>query len=358
MAQTFFATINPGLEEALLEEVRELGGKRPKVIRGGVEFEASNVKFYQAAHQFRCANRLWMRVDEFRSRDTPELYNKTKRFDWARLIPRDAPIEVRATSHRSGLHHTGQIEETVADGINDSLDRKPATEGVPIVVLARIVENRCQLSLDASGDLHYRRGWKEAAVAAPIRESVAAALLRLARWSPGTTVVDPFCGSGTIVIEAAQRSAEIAAGAERAFAFHRWANFQPDVWAETISKPRAELDTIVSYGSDIDEKAIEAARHNAERANVADLSAFAVADVAELTAPSVERGFIVTNPPWGLRVEDPGLAAIDKLIEVHRERFAGWALAFVAPADWSGPAESVAEFQLGGIAVRLWTIDI
>lgn len=360
MAQTYFATINPGLEDALLAEVRELDGKRANVLTGGVEFDATNTVFYRAAYRLRCANRLWLRMDEFRSRDAPELYNKTRRIDWARLIPKDAPIDVKAISHDSRLWHTGKAADTVTDGINDSLERENPIDGVPLTVLARLVDDRCELSLDASGELLYRRGWKEEVGKAPIRESIAAAILRLAEWTPQMPLVDPFCGSGTFVIEAASRAAGLGAGRGRPFAFHRWENFRPELWKkvknEELGEPPATPPACLGF--DLNPDVVEAARHNAERAGVADLCAFDVRDVAELACPDGGPGLIVTNPPWNVRVSDTDADTVRMLVERFRERFDGWRLLVVTPNHLAPEgARVVTRFDHGSVAVCLWTLE-
>jgi putative N6-adenine-specific DNA methylase len=360
MAQTYFATINPGLEEALLAEVRGLGGKRAKVLNGGVEFDATNTVFYRCAYRLRCANRLWLRMDEFRSRDAPELFNKTRRIDWARLLPPDAPIEVRAVSHGSRLYHTGKVEETVRQAIDESLGRDPLREGVPLHVLARVVDDRCQLSLDASGELLFRRGWKVAVGEAPIRESIAAAVLRLVEWDPHTSLVDPFCGSGTFVVEAAARVGGLAAGRDRDFAFHRWKNFRPKLWKdvtnETAEGPPKKLPELVGF--DLSPAAVEAARHNAERAAVESVCRFEVRDVGQLEPVGERPGFIVTNPPWDVRIEDPGQAAIPTLVRRFRQEFDGWKLAVVSPTRlMPDEARVVTRFDHGSIEVCLWMMQ-
>ncbi len=360
MAQRYFATINPGLEQALLAEVREIGGKRAKVLDGGVEFDATNAVFYSAALKLRCANRLWMRLDEFRARDAPELFNKARRIDWARVVGPDVAVDVRAVSRASRLIHTDRIARAIGDAIDEALGRSSPPTGTPLSVLARLVDNRCELSLDASGDLHYRRGWKTDAVSAPLRESIAASVLRLIGWTPGQTLLDPFCGSGTFVIEAAQHQQNIAAGSSRSFDLARWANFRPELWDEVTQQspvlPAPGQLTI--FGSDNDPHAIEAARHNAERAQVTDSCAFALSDVAQVEPPPVAPGWIVTNPPWNLRLPDPGHESLKALTTRFREQFDGWKLAVIAPRRWSpGGAKQHAKFELGGTPVSVWVFD-
>jgi len=354
MAQTYFATIEPGLEAALLAEVRSLGGKRASALKGGVEFDATNTAFYSGAMHARCANRLWLRVDEFRARDAPELYNKTARIDWLRLLPPNARVEVRATVRESRLIHTGRIADSVQKALAQAIG-EPAVRGQPFTVLARVVDDRCQLSLDASGELLYRRGWKEDVGGAPLRESVAACLLRVAGWEPGTPLYDPMCGSGTFVIEAAQQTAGIAAGASRDHAFHRWANFRPDLWAEVAREAASTAPSVLHFGSDLDEVAVERARHNAERAQVADRCDFRVLHVTDVVPPIERRGLVITNPPWNRRIADPEHNAIADFLAATRGRFDGWTIACVAPRTYAVPQglSKAAAFEVGGIGVRL-----
>lgn len=352
MAQKYFATIEPGLEEALLAEVRELGGKRATIVRGGVEFDATNAVFYRCALRLRCANRLWLRVDEFRARDVRELYRKVNRIDWGRILPPSPRLDVRAASRDSRLNHTGKIAETVESAIGDLLG-PPNRAAEPFTILARLVDDRCAVSLDAAGELLFRRGYKQDVGHAPLRESVAAALLRLAGWTEERAVYDPLCGSGTFVIEAAQRSAGVAAGADRAFDLERWANFRPELWRDVKGEERRAVDTH-HFGSDAGAEAVDAARANAMRAGVADRATFFV---AELDSASLDArpDLVIANPPWNVRIADPKLSIAHRLIEWTTSRFPDADLALLAPRSFqASDLEVVASFDLGGTPVRLW----
>lgn len=355
MAQTYFATIEPGLEPALLAEIREIGGKRATELKGGVEFDATNTVFYRTAMRLRCANRLWLRLDEFRARDAPELYRKTARLEWSRLLPCNARVEVRASARESRLIHTGKIAESVEKAIANAIG-EPAKKGPGFTVLARLVDDRCQLSLDASGELLYRRGWKEEVGEAPLRESVAACLLRLAGWTPGEGLYDPMCGSGTFVIEAAQQTAGIAAGGFRDHAFHRWTNFRPELWDEVRAEEQTRQPAISHFGTDISPQAVERARENASRASVADWCDFRAAAVADAVPPTEDPGLVITNPPWNRRIADPEHLAIRDLLDAV-DRFAGWRFAFLAPRSFTPPKSyrRVTSFDLGGVPLRFFS---
>lgn len=370
MSQTYFATTTPGLEQPLLDEVRGLKSKRPRVLTGGVEFECTNRAFYRAAYHLRCANGLYLRVDDFRARDFPELYNKTRRYDWERLLVPASPIRVRASATGSALNHTGRIAETVAQAIaerfaDDLGQAAPVASDEPgaLRILARLDDDRCELSLDAAGQRLYRRGWREHTVAAPIRETTAAALLDLAGWRPDQPLLDPTCGSGTFVIEAALKAMARPAGEHRGFAFHRWANFRPELWAEVVASAAAEVQPVEPrfFGRDVDPDAIAAARHNAATAEAGAAVDLAVADLDALDPPCEAPGLVISNPPYGVRLghgQDQA-PAFERLVERFAAGFDGWRLAVLLPRERavSHPAlslEVAAEFRNGGIPVRLW----
>lgn len=373
MAQQYFAMTTPGLETALLAEVRSIGGRKASIINGGVEFEGTNAVFYRANYELRSANRVVLRVDEFRARDVVELYQKTKRYDWTRLLGAENAIYVRGAARKSKLIHSGRIAKAVEDGINDHFEENPALAGkgptiaaeersAEPLVMARLDEDRCQLSLDGSGELLYRRGWRTKIGAAPIRETIAAAVLRLADYQPGETVFDPMCGSGTFVIEAAQIAAQMPAGKGRAFALWRWKNYQPALWDEVVAAAAARYvePGLNFFGRDLEMDMVFAARANAEGAGVDHFCNFGVGDVSEMTPPTKTPGLVVCNPPYGERLDGAGI--VEKLVTRFEEKFAGWRLAMVLPAAQHPPFskntklkfEERASFKNGGLPVRLW----
>lgn len=375
MAQTYFASIQPGLEEALLREVRRAGGNRARILHGGVEFDAARKTLYAAHLHLSTPSRIWLRVDEFRARDAPELYNKTRRYGWERLIGGEHAIEVRASSSKSRLYHTGKIKDAVADGIRDRFADDLADESAPRVgdvpakadnrlcVMARIHDDRCQLNLDASGDLLHRRGWRTEIGEAPMRETIAAAMLEMVEWNPEEGLVDPMCGSGTIAIEAALRATGRAPGLARDFAFQRWRNFQPERYAAMAEELQAEVTDAIPapiVGRDRAAQVVDIAKRNAGRAGVESLVTFEKADLIDAALPDQPR-WIVTNPPYGDRLSDEG--AVDALLNQWREREEPGHLVFLWPRDRRDAVKKRAgenltpktTFENGGIAVDLWS---
>ncbi|CAN0568594.1 unnamed protein product, partial [Laminaria digitata] len=223
MAQRYFAVTSPGLEEVLLDELKGFKIKKPKVLQGGVEFQATGRGFYQVLRGSRIAHRLYLRVDDFRARDAYELYRKSRRFEWERLLIGGTPqrvVELRGVAHRSRLGGSGEVVDRVADGIYDRFveelfvrppklmrDERYEGEGRTHSLMVRLSEDRCELNLEAAGRAMHQRGWREETGRAPIRESLAAAMLRMSGWAPGMPLLDPMCGSGTFVIEAARQVA-------------------------------------------------------------------------------------------------------------------------------------------------------
>lgn len=372
MAQTYFASIQPGLEEPLLAEIRRLGGKRPRQVHGGVEFDAARKTLYAAHLQLRTPTRIWMRVDEFRARDAPELYRKCRRFEWERLIGGEHNVAVRAYSWKSGLYHTGKIADAVTGALGDRFQKDIKAEKAPTfvdeshrnaqLILVRIAEDRCQVSLDASGDLLHMRGWRKEAGDAPLRESIAAAVLEAIDWNGDQGLFDPFCGSGTIPIEAAHRALGRPPGLDRRFSFQRWRNFERAQFEEQSRKLQGKiLQSLPApiYGHDKDVEVLERARRNAERAGVGSLVRFEERKLVD-RLPDESSAWIVTNPPYGARLEKGGAldALLSAWIPVAKER----KLAFLWPRDARDQIPKrtkllspLLSFDNGGLAVDLWS---
>lgn len=373
MTQRYFAITNPGFEKQLADEIDGIGGRKIEKFEGGVEFDATNRVFYRANYELRTANRIYLRLDEFRARDFPELYRKTRRFNWDRLLGEHNKVYIKGSARKSHLIHTDRIAETVADGLREHFteDRgKPAPEIVDDkegaqYVLARISEDRCQLSLDSSGEHLYKRGWRQHAVEAPIRETLAAALLMAADWNPKKPLVDPMCGSGTLLIEGVWMTLRRPPGDMRDFAFQEWGNFRAKLWEDVRAQARRRMRKLTDgqcFGFDTNPEAIDAAQHNAELAGVGECITLHQADIAEFEPPTKRPGMVIANPPYGERLEskEGSRYVHDVLFERFAQHFRRWKLAVVLPSDITPthPRLKFAEqvrFRNGGIPVRFWT---
>lgn len=351
-------------------ELTELGLRSARTTTGGVRFTATTRQLYAANLWLRCATRVVVRVARFEARTFAELEAGVAAVDWGTWIEAGRPTSVRASSSGSRLHHTGAIAERVhrASGLppvppDVNAPPGPRIEVDPLVVV-RVVHDQVTISVDSSGDPLWRRGWRLETGKAPLRESLAAALLLAAPWDPTTPLVDPMCGSGTIAIEAALLAAGRAPGRHRTFAFAGWPSFEPGTWASVLEGARRAQDATPPMppivASDRDAGAVRAARANAERAGVADAIVIEHHAISDLRLASDAPGLLLTNPPYGKRVRggaDPR-DLFARLGTVARERLAGGRVGLLV--DGSSPVRSTGlrlgerlRTSNGGIPVRL-----
>jgi putative N6-adenine-specific DNA methylase len=309
-----FAIAAPGLEPWLTRELRELG-LAVTDTEGGAAFSGSIEAVYRANLHSRLASRVLVRVAEFHARALGELARRASAVPWDAWLPPGAPVHIRASARKSRLYHTGAIAERVAEGITKRVSAEPrrlrgdgedeeADDAGALTLLVRLADDRCTISIDSSGVLLHRRGYRQAVAKAPLRETIAAAMLVASEWRPANGLADPFCGSGTIAIEAAMLARGIAPGIGRSFAFERWPAHDPARWKALCDDARARVKPAAPgpiLASDRDAGAVAAARQNAARAGVdADV---AISQAALSAAPLGPPGaWIVTNPPYGVRV--------------------------------------------------------
>lgn len=301
-----------GMEKMLATEIKNLGFEIEKTEDGRVTYKTGEDGIAKANMWLRCAERVNLKVAEFEARTFDELYENTKRINWSKYIPYGAQFPVsKASSIKSKLFSTTDVQSIVKKAIVDNLKKsylesgrlKEDKEKYPIYVF--IHKNKVTLSIDTTGDALHKRGYREKANKAPIRETLAAGIMYLTPWRPGRTLVDPMCGSGTILIEAAMMGLNMAPGLNREFISEKWRTIDKKIWWDTrreaFDQMNEDLDFKI-YGYDIEPESIEIAKENAEIAGVADYIDFAVADATEFKSDE-EYGFIVTNPPYGERLE-------------------------------------------------------
>jgi putative N6-adenine-specific DNA methylase len=331
-----FAVTAPGLAPLAAAELRGLGitlsgdsyeaGQGAEgegggnSAEGGVAFTGGLEEIYRANLHLRTASRVLLRLGDFYAAAFSELRKKAGRLPWEGYITPGQPVLVHATSHKSKLYHSGAVEERVLGAIGDRLGRpSPAVKGAGSpdqdgpgayrpaqaaqMVVVRLVRDHCVISLDTSGELLHRRGYRLATAKAPLRETLAAAMLLASSWDAASPLVDPFCGSGTIPIEAALLALGIPPGRGRKFAFMHWPGYSAKRWTRLLeaSPGRPLPDCPPIQAADRDAGAVRLAQANAERAGVLGCIAFATQAVSAMLPPPGP-GWVVTNPPYGLRV--------------------------------------------------------
>ena len=302
-----------GVEKMLAREIKNLGYEIIKTEDGRVTYKTDEYGIARSNMYLRCAERVHLKVAEFEARTFDELFEGTKRINWAKYIPFGAQFPIsKASSIKSKLYSNPDIQSIVKKAVVESLKKsyletgllKEDKEKYPIYVF--IHKDKVTLTIDTSGTALHKRGYRERANKAPIRETLAAAIMELVPWRPGRTLVDPMCGSGTLLIEAAMKGINMAPGMNREFISESWRTMDKKIWWDVRREAYAKLDEDTQfkiYGYDIDEEALEIARENAEIAGVSDYIEFRYGDATEFSSDE-EYGFIVTNPPYGERLED------------------------------------------------------
>ncbi len=382
----YFATTAPGLELLTARELESLGIEAA-VESGGVGFGGGRAGLYAASLHLRTASRLLARAAVFRATAFWELEKRAREVAWSRFLTA-GPVRLRVTSKRSKLYHENAIAERLLSAIAAATGAKPTQTDIgrpgdvdagdesdggddaeAQLIVVRVHRDSFTISADASGELLHRRGYRRALARAPMRETLAAAILLAAGWDGETPLLDPFCGSGTIPVEAALLARRIPPGLAaadrrpRPHAFMRWPDFDAEVWSRIVDAARERIlpaAEVAIIGSDRDAGAIAAAVSNATRAGVIGDIAFRNLALSHLETPPGGPGLLATNPPYGARIgrADPLRDLYAALGHVAREHLPGWQIALLSADRRLGaqigiPLETLLRTRNGGIEVRI-----
>jgi putative N6-adenine-specific DNA methylase len=320
-----FLAAAPGLEELLCAEVRSKGFNSVKAVPGGVTAKGGWPEVWRANLWIRGAGRVLAVLATFRALHLAELESQARKVPWPEVLRRDVPFRVEATCTKSRIYHTGAAAERIETAIRETLGA-PQSPEAHVLVRARIEHDECTLAIDTSGEPLHKRGYKAAVGRAPMRETMASLFLRQCGFAGTEPVVDPMCGSGTFVIEAAEIAARLNPGRARRFAFEQLATFDSVAWQRMRKVESRRTPPARFYGSDRDSGAIAMAQANAERAGVAELVELRQGPVSDLAAPEGQPGLVIVNPPYGGRIGDTKnlLSLYRALGQTLLSRFAGW----------------------------------
>lgn len=344
------------------------------VEAAGVTFKGGLHDLYAANLRLRSVSRVIVRLATFRARTFTELERHSARLPWSRFIAPGRGFEVRVTSRKSRLYHSGAVAERIGRAISESTgaveargaaEEEQEGEAAQLVVV-RIDRDECTVNMDSSGALLHMRGYRRATAKAPMRETIAAAMLLACEWTGAEPLFDPFCGSGTLPIEGAMIARGIAPGLDRVFAFQQWPWIEAGLWSKMRREAEAEIRdpaSIAIIGSDRDEGAVRAATENAARARVEHDIEFVVSSVSDAQVDGAP-GWIITNPPYGVRVGTSRELRnlYSRFGNVVRDRFPGWRLALLS-ADHALEAQLRMQLAVlfrttnGGIPVRCMTSE-
>jgi len=369
-----YAVCPPGLEALCATEVRALGVRAVKPERGGVSFRATTRQLYAANLWLRTATRVLVRVAEFEATTFAALEQAARAVSLDPWLGDRQPV-LRVSASRSALYHTDAIAERLADrwggvpsGSISSAGERPGegddAEDDQQLLVVRNVANHITVSVDCSGAPLYKRGWRQEVAKAPLRENLAAALIQAVGWQPDQPLLDPFCGSGTIPIEAALVALGRPPGFQRGFAFFDWPSFETGTWASVVGQAvDAEIvpvEPLAIVGADRDAGAVAAATANAERAEVGEHVQFVERPVSATEPAAGPPGWVVTNPPYGTRIDHGGdlRNLYARFGEVVQRCLPNWSVAMLV-ADRRLAAHSglslheALRFANGGIDVEL-----
>ena len=323
-----------GLEAVLKREIIDLGYEIKEVEDGRITFYGDAEAICRANIFLRTAERVLLKVGSFKSLSFDELFEKTKALPWEEFIPKDGKFWVaKAASVKSKLFSPSDIQSIMKKAIVKRLQERYHIEwfkedGASYPIRVFLMKDIVTIGIDTSGVSLHKRGYREVAGKAPITETLAAALIMLTPWNKDRILVDPFCGSGTFPIEAAMIAANIAPGMNRSFTAEAWTNIVPKkLWYEIINEANDMINDDIQVdiqGYDVDPSVIKIARRNAREAGVEHLIHFQQRDVRELNHPK-KYGFIITNPPYGERLEDKAdLPALYKAFGDSYKRLDSW----------------------------------
>lgn len=370
--QTFeiFLTAPPGLEPMLMAEVQQAGFDAPVLSPGGVTIRGTWDDVWRANLCLRGASKVLARIGEFRAFHLAQLDKRARKFPWGEILGQGVlteglslKVEV-TTNKKSKIYHAGAAVERFERAIAEEFGAKIAEglEDADLVIKARFDDNNIQLSVDTSGEGLHKRGHKQAMGKAPMRETMAALCLRACGYDGTEPVLDPMCGSGTFVIEAAEIARHMMAGRARRFAFENLATYDPARVQNIKADWQNRESALQFYGSDRNVNVVRMANENAERAGVADMCTFLPVPVSEITRPEGATGLVIVNPPYGARIgkKKDLFALYSAFGEVMKDRFSGWRVGMITSDDqlaqattlpWLPPLAPIAH---GGLKVRLY----
>ncbi len=331
----YFATVARGLEAIAAEELTQLGAQDVKPEFAGVAFQGDKALLYRINLWSRLVYRVLMPIATVKAFNAQDLYRGIKKLDWDEFLSPEQTLQINCTGRNPQLNHSHftalQVKNAIVDQQRDRHQRRSSIdlEHPDLVINAHIHQNHCQLSLDSTGFSLHRRGYRPAMGQAPLKETLASALLAIAGWTPEQPLFDPLCGSGTFLLEAGMQSLNIAPGKfQPAFCFQQWPDFDQALWESLLTQAQeGERDTLQApiWGSDGDREVIQEAKTNAQQCQLAGKIHWQWQNFADIEPPA-EAGVLICNPPYGKRIgNEEELGDFYKQIgDVLKQRFKGW----------------------------------
>ncbi len=331
---SFFATCPRGLENLLVEELSGVGATDLRTIPGGVHFKGEWPTCYRANLESRCATRILWRIAHGPYTREEDIYRLAVAQRWPNLFSLSRTLRVATTATHSPLRSidfvTLRVKDAICDRFRSEGGERPSvdTRAPDVRIQVFLTDRECTLYLDTSGAPLWQRGLRQSSVDAPLKENLAAGILKLSGWQPGTPLFDPMCGSGTFLLEAAQMALDMAPGLRRTFGFEKLASFDALAWAKIKTDAQARCRPATPqpiFGGDIDEHAVRASKRNLQEAGLGNVVKLKSGDLLQAEPPAAA-GVMIANPPYGERIgEQEELAALyPRLGDILKKRFPGW----------------------------------
>jgi putative N6-adenine-specific DNA methylase len=338
----FFAPCPRGLAPALAGELADLGAHHPQAAEAGVSFTGPFDLVYAANLHSRIASRILWRVAQFPYSNENDVYERGKEVQWREYFSAERTFKVETNAHRSPVKSldfvTLRVKDAIADHFRSALGHRPSVSprDPDVRVHAFLDAKMCTLYIDTSGEPLFKRGRRDFVGEAPLKKNLAAGILRIAGWRPGVALLDPMCGAGTFLSEAADITLARAPGRSRAFGFQNLSRYNASTWERLLAKAQREekpMAPLPIYGSDLYGRTVDSARMNLRDAGLESAVTLKQVNLLELSAPAAT-GLLVTNPPYGVRLgEKEDLAQFyPQLGDTLKKRFAGWT-AFILSGD-------------------------
>lgn len=385
MSQAYFAHISPGLEPLLKDELRSLGARKLKIDEGGVHFQGTRKHLYRILWWSRLAHRVYWTLAEGTAPNTHALFERVTKIPWVEIFgahPKALKLAIKVSlGHHAELQGTGQVESIAYRAIERALEGSrplssahwsdPSTEVARVLI--RLHDHRVSIRLDACGSLLHKRGWRTIEGLAPLRPTLASAMIKLLEWDPQEPLIDPMCGSGTIPIEAAKLASLRPPRLWSDYSCTHWAQFDPQMWENErgyVSRNQGEISTNFHqhiFASDLSSEALSATQTHLTAAG--EMVHVSLQDALTLSPPSEQRadtqeGLILFNPPYGLRIREQDVLKtfLNHFAEAKNE-WKGWRVGLIYPRQLSPPAtpglvaRELARFQHGGLPVWVWRYE-
>ncbi|MDZ7741582.1 MAG: THUMP domain-containing protein [Bacteroidota bacterium] len=331
-----------GLEDLLAGELKQLGANNIQILKRAVSCEGDKKLIYRINYECRTALKVLMSKFDFPAASEDELYDNVKKIHWEDLLDVNTTFAIDGVVSNSNLNHSYfaalKTKDAIADYFQEKLGKRPSVDvkEPDLQLNVHINRNHCNISLDSSGDSLHKRGYRQSGGPAPINEVLAAGLIMMSGWKGKTSFLDPFCGSGTLLIEAAKQAMNIPPGYYRkSFAFFKWADFDEGLWKQVKEEADARItETEISImGSDISDRALLNARRNIQAAQL-HKDIVVMHSSFEKLMPPFEKGTIITNPPYGERIQKKDMIDFYKMMgDVFKQKYTGFD-AYILAADF------------------------